>query len=216
MDNNNFYIIKKIKYFCIEYNLIKKELNNNKHFYFRFLCYYYINFIKNIELPSIPIQSEFEAVLIEYRCFPHLEFLIRNTILKLGNNWSHTVVCGNQNYEYMYNMCKKISPNIKIIQTNHETLTPSSYHQLLTTIDFWKLFYGKKILIYQEDTVIFKKNINDFLKWDYIGAPFSKSKNDTIHSVGNGSFSLRTKDVMIEIIKSILNMSPTSTFYKEV
>ena len=100
-------------------------------------------------------------------------------------------------------MSNKISPNIKIIQTNHDILTPSNYHELLSTTAFWKLFDGKKILIYHEDTIIFKKNINDFLDWDYISSSFSKSKNDTIQSIGNSGISLRTKDIMIEIIKSI-------------
>jgi hypothetical protein len=102
MNNNKLYKINKLKYFYLEYNLHEKDLIDNKHFYYRFLCYYYIDFIRNVELPSIPIKSDLETVLIEYRCFPHLEFLIRNTILKLGNKWSHTIVCGNQNYEYMY------------------------------------------------------------------------------------------------------------------
>lgn len=204
MDNDNkLYKINKLKYFYLEYNLNEKDLIDNKHFYYRFLCYYYIDFIRNVELPSIPIKSDLETVLIEYRCFPHLEFLIRNTIFKLGNKWSHTIVCGNQNYEYMYEMCNKISPNIKIIQTDHDILTPSSYHELLSTTAFWKLFDGKKILIYHEDTIIFKKNINDFLDWDYISSSFSKSKNDIIPSVDNSGISLRTKDIMIEIIKSI-------------
>ena len=42
--------------------------------------------------------------------------------------------------------------------------------------DFWNLFASKKILIHQEDSIIFKNNINDFLKYDYIGAPWPNSR----------------------------------------
>jgi hypothetical protein len=59
---------------------------------------------------------------------------------------------------------------------------------------------GEKILIYQEDSIIFKDNINQFLEYDFIGAPFLKSSNDTPNCVGNGGLSLRTKSKMIEVI----------------
>jgi len=200
MSSNELYKINKLNDFYDEYNVNKEELTKNKHYYFRFLCYSYIDFIKWIKLPNICMQSDLEAVLIEYRCFPHLEFLIRNTILKLGEKWSHTIICGNLNYEYMTEMCKNISLNIKIIQTDYNNLVSSDYSRLLTSIEFWKLLSGKKILIYQEDTILFKDNINDFLHWDYIGAPFPKNQNDTPNCVGNGGLSLRTRDIMFDVI----------------
>jgi hypothetical protein len=203
MNSKELYKVNKLNDFYNEYEINKEELIKNKQFYFRFLCYSYIDFMKCIELPNIHINSDLEAVLIEYRCFPHLEFLIRNTILKLGEKWSHTIVCGNLNYEYMCEMCQNISPNIKIILTDYDNLLPSQYNQFLTSIEFWQLFSGKKILIYQEDTILFKNNIHDFLHWDYIGAPFPKNQNDTPNCVGNGGLSLRTRDVMIKVIESI-------------
>jgi hypothetical protein len=62
------------------------------------------------------MNKKLEAVLIEYRKFPQLEFIIRNAINKLGNEWSFTVVCGNLNYEFIVELCANISPNIKIIK----------------------------------------------------------------------------------------------------
>jgi hypothetical protein len=203
MNSKELYKIDKLNEFYQEYKTNKTELLKNKHFYFRFLCYSYIDFIRCVELPTIPSKSEWETVLIEYRCFPHLEFLIRNTIITLGEKWSHTIVCGNLNYTYMYEMCKKISPNIKIIRTNYDNLLPTEYNQFLTSSSFWDLFLGKKILIYQEDTLLFKNNIEDFIHWDYIGAPFPKNQNDTPNCVGNGGFSLRTRDIMIQVIETI-------------
>ena len=203
MNNKDLFKISKLNDFYNEYNISKEELIKNNNYYFRFICYYYIDFIRLIEIPSISKNNDLEAVLIEYRCFPHLEFLIRNMIIKLDKNWSHTIICGNLNYEYICEMCKNISTDIKIIQTNYDNLSPSNYNKLLTNTDFWNLFSGKKILIYQEDSIIFKNNINEFIHWDFIGAPFPKIQNDTPNHVGNGGFSLRTKQIMIEIIQSI-------------
>ena len=149
-----------------------------------------------------------EAVLIEFRKFPHLECIIRNTIIQLGSEWSHTIVCGNINYEMMISICSEISPNIHIIKLNVDNVTQNEYSKMLTTKDFWDNFYGEKILIYQEDSFLFKNNINDFLSFDYIGAPFPKNVNDTPNLVGNGGLSLRTKAKMLEVISKI---SPENT-----
>ena len=203
MNYENMYKINILTNFYDIYNTNKNELLDNSHIYFRYMCFKYINFIRYIELPNFKTVSEYESVLIEYRCFPHLEFLIRNAIIKLGNNWSHTIICGNMNYEYMTNMCNNISRKIKVIKTNYDNLVPSEYSKLLTSLEFWNFFEGEKILIYQEDTCIFKSNIDDFIEWDYIGAPFNKKQNDTPNSVGNGGFSLRTKNIMKKIINFI-------------
>lgn len=170
---------------------------------FRKLCLKNMIFIQNINLPIFQLKSKYESVLIEYRCMPHLEFLIRNTIIKLGENWCHTVICGNLNYSYMVDLCSKISSKIDVIKTNFDNLLPSEYSNFLASYDFWNLLSGEKILIYQEDSIIFKNNIDDFLKWDYIGAPWPKSQNDNQGGVGNGGISLRTKSIMVQIIQKI-------------
>ena len=193
-----------IKSFCEKYNVTKKELNENNHFYFRFLCFLYLDFIRNIEIPKINLGSRYEAVFIEFRILPHVEFIIRNTILKLGSNWSYTIICGNKNYDFFCKICSNISPNLNIIKIDLDNLLVNDYNNLLTSLEFWKMLNGEKILIYQEDSIMFKNNINDFLIYDYIGAPFPKNQNDTPNSVGNGGFSLRSKSKMIDIINSKL------------
>ena len=183
------------------YNISLENLKNNSKLQFRFFCFKHISYIKNITLPNFLETSNFECVLIEYRCFPHLEFIIRNNILKLGSKWCFTIICGNLNYDYLVQICNSISSKIQIIRTNYNNLLPSEYSRFLSSLEFWILLKGKQILICQEDAIIFKNNIEDFLYFDYIGAPWMKTKNDNISCVGNGGLSLRTKDIMIQIIK---------------
>jgi hypothetical protein len=165
--------------------------------------------IRNVDIPIIPVDSNLEAVLIECRILPHLEFIIRNAIIKLGPKWSHTIVCGNKNYDYMNEMCKSISPNIKIIRLNVDNLdATTTYNNLLASLSFWNMFKGDKILIHQEDSCVFKTNIDDFLKFDYIGAPWNDAllwinNNGIKLGVGNGGFSLRTKQTMINVITKV-------------
>jgi len=197
--NNDIYLSKIHEF----YKLYDIQEIRDKKTEFRYFCFRYLNYIRNLELCDIKIGKPNEAVLIEFRKFPHIEFLLRNMINKLNDEWSHTVICGNLNYEFVKNICDSISPNIKIIKLDKDNMTQFEYSMYLTTLDFWNSLVGEKILIYQEDTCIFKKNINDFLKWDYIGAPWHKEQNDTPNGVGNGGFSLRTKQCMIDVINTI-------------
>lgn len=190
-----------LKEFCNNYNITIKQLKTTDIYYFRYLCFMFNEFIKHMVLPKIKKDSLYEAVLIEFRNFPHIEFLIRNAILKLGQGWSHTVMCGNLNYEMVNNICTNISPDIRIVKLNENNITQTEYSFFLTTETFWNHLKGDKILIYQEDSIIFKNNIQDFLEYDFIGAPFFKQSNDTPNQVGNGGLSIRTKSKMLEIIK---------------
>lgn len=180
-----------------ERQVTNNETNSKKKEEFRDLCVKYIDYIRELELESVSQNNLYEAVLVEYRCLPHLEFLIRNCIHKLGTEWSQTIICGNLNFDYIINIVKNINRNIKIIKTQYDNLTPLEYSNMLLTREFWDLIVGEKILIYQEDTCIFKNNINDFLEWDFIGAPF-----DEINNHQNGGLSLRTKSAMIDIIEN--------------
>ena len=101
------------------------------------------------------------------------------------------------------NIVKNINRDIKIIKTDFDNLFPSEYNLFLSSEKFWNFLSGEKILIYQEDTIILKNNIDDFLEWDYIGAPWNKNQNDTPNCVGNGGLSLRTKSIMLKIISKI-------------
>lgn len=165
---------------------------------FRKICQNNIEMIKKIKLPDIHLNCENEAVFIDFRILEHTEFLIRNSVYKLGENWSHTIVCGNVNYLFIKNICDSISFNIRIIKLEYDNIDINTYNNLLLSVSFWKLFEGVKILLYQEDSIIFKNNINDFLIYDFIGAPFCLDINKT--AIGNGGFSLRNKQLLIDIL----------------
>jgi hypothetical protein len=202
--------LDKLADFCKLMNINDENvvLKNPKE-EFRYFCYNYMDYIRMLELPIIKQNEYYEAVLIEFRCLPNLEFLIRNSIYKLGDKWSQTIVCGLNNYEFILNIISNIDRDIKVIKLEYNNLNPSDYNNLFISTDFWNLFIGAKILIYQEDSCIFKSNIDDFLEWDYIGAPWPKEYKINNYNVGNGGFSLRSKNIMLECCKfdkSILNI----------
>jgi hypothetical protein len=191
---------------------IKKNKMNKEKIDFRMLCLSKINYIRNLSLPYFCKNSIYETVLIEYRCFPHLEFLIRNTIIKLGKKWSHTIICGNLNYKYMKEMCNNISPNIKVIKTDYNIIKKEEYSNFLLSLNFWNLLEGEKILIYHENTLIFKNNIEKLLEWEYSGTPWITVGEANINEniipnlkFENSGLTLRNKHVMKDLI-SLLNI----------
>ena len=180
---------------------LKNDNDSNKLLH-RYNCNSNLPLIRNIIIPDIKLGCRLETVLIEFRILPHLEFLLRNTIIKFPN-WSHTVVCGNLNYKFIQKMCLEISSNINIICLDINNLTPSDYSKLLMTSEFWMNFTGEMILLYQEDTMLFHNMIDEFLKYDYVGASWPINQDDNSVGVGNGGFSLRNKNKMLECIAKV-------------
>ena len=162
----------------------------------------YLESKKDIKVDHLTIDNEsvYETVLIETRKVPHLEFLIKNAIIKLPG-WRHTVICAESNYEYMLNMCKDIHSNIKVIRIDSNIISQNDYNNLLLSMDFWSLFSSEKVLIYQQDTMIFHSNIKEYYQYDYAGAPWPQAQDDNKLGVGNGGLSLRTVSKMVECLK---------------
>ena len=100
-----------ITIYCSEYNINYNELSDNDRNKFRYVCFKYNLFMKHVTLPKIKLNSVYEAVFIEFRILPNIEFVIRNAVIKLGNAWSFTIVCGNANIQFIKKIVKSIFPH---------------------------------------------------------------------------------------------------------
>lgn len=77
--------------------------------------------------------------------------------------------------------------------------TGADYNRLLTSKKFWEQFNKfDRVLIYQHDSKILRFGIEEFLKWDFIGAPLYHIDYPAM----NGGFSLRNPKAMLKIIES--------------
>ena len=170
------------------------DINKKKNDFISY-CLKKDNSFPNHLLPRINIGNKLEAVFIEFRLLPYTIFVIKNALLKLGHKWSHTIICGNNNFDFYNNFKKEYGLNIKIIKLNINNITREEYSILLLNSNFYNNFIGEHILIYQEDSIIFKNFDNKFLEYDYIGAPYYNKE------IGNGGFSLRNKKIMKDICK---------------
>jgi hypothetical protein len=198
-----YYKLNNIEYISF-LDAYTKLINNHKDHY-RYLCYRYINNIKNFKIDiKYDKKCHNETVLIEFRKLHNIEFNIINTCNKL-QNWKHTIVCGNNNYDFIKKICSNISNQINIIKLDIYNIDINEYSLLLTSYYFWNMLTGNHILIHQDDSLLFDtSNIDYWLKYDYVGAPWTQkhTKYPEQYLTGNGGFSLRKKTTMLNICKN--------------
>ena len=158
------------------------------------------------------------AVIVEPRITPKLLYVLKNINEKLPN-WKIQIFNGNLNENFIINsdIYKKLKKQnlITLTKLNINNLTVTDYSRLLKTPEFWHNINADNILIFQIDSCICGNNINinEYLEYDYVGAPWHKN-ND----VGNGGFSFRKKKKMLEIINECndldkLNHLPEDGFF---
>lgn len=162
------------------------------------LCNVLLPYIKKFPIPVFKNESDKCAVLIDSRCLPNLEFVLRQVSRFLDDSWSMTIFTGNLNYVYVKNICEELNNNINIIKMDVDYFMINDYNNLLLSEIFWDKINAEHILIFQGDSLLLKYGINDYLDYDYVGAPWP---HDSPTVVGNGGLSLRKKSA----IKKVLN-----------
>lgn len=164
---------------------------------FYFINYYYVQQIEN------KYQKLNVAVIVEPRKDIMLIKVLKNYLKLLPKNTKIHIFHGIDNEKLILdNFSQEIFHN-KIIMTNMKikNLTIHQYNLLLTSLDFYNKINGENILIFQMDTCLCsnsKYKIEDFLIYDYVGAPWIDSKHK--NKIGNGGLSLRKKSKMLEHI----------------
>jgi hypothetical protein len=147
--------------------------------------------------------NKYTAVIIEPRQHKALYFVLKNFSENLSDEWNIIIMHGNNNLEFINNILdtelSKYKERIHLDNLNIDNLTIQDYNRLLFTEEFYKKIPTEIFLIFQTDSMICpteKDKINDFLKFDYVGAPWASG------DVGNGGFSLRKKSKMLSKIRN--------------
>ena len=151
--------------------------------------------------PLIYKDTEFNAVIIEPRQHNNLYTVLRVVMYHLNetsskNKWGLQIFHGTNNEDYVKN-CINGWNNVTLTNLGVENLTHIEHSEFMETPQFWDQVKGEKILIFQTDSLLLRSGIDEFLMYDYVGAPWRKPKENQY--VGNGGLSLRTKKVMRNI-----------------
>jgi hypothetical protein len=186
--NHNFYI--------------EKIENNNK----------VVEFFINKPQESITTDRKYTAVIVEPRQHKALEFVLNNFMENLNDDWAFIIFHSNTNKNMVENIMntklEKYKSKTKLINLNIESknFTIKEYSTLFYDKTFYDYIPSETFLIFQTDSIILKENkdkINDFLQYDYVGAPWPKVTGFYLGDiqVGNGGLSLRKKSKMLELLK---------------
>ena len=187
-------------------------------------CYepHWSNYLNQFDLPSsyfqnIPSKTNKFCVIIEPRKMEILIKVIKNFMYLLQNKgWGLIVVHGTDNEEFVKSgLCGW--KNVHYIKLNVSNLTPPMMEQLLAGFTFfWDKLLSigcEKALFFQTDALLLKDNVDDFINYDYVGAPWPKKLFGQSFNVGNGGLSLRDTSTMIEIINSLKKIHTNEDCY---
>ena len=183
---------------CISiYMLIFNSLKNNLYNYksYKYTAYKYT------------------AIIIEPRKHKALDYVLTNFYNNLSDDWQIIIFHGNNNKNYVKNIINKFNKNrIKLINLNVNNLSIPGYCKLFYNKWLYNNIPTETFLVFQTDTLIspkYKHLINDFLKYDYVGAPWNETMMKDIINVyggkdpvGNGGLSLRKKSKMLKILNT--------------
>lgn len=150
------------------------------------------------EFQAIPATHYKCCVIVEPRRHPLFKLVCKNFMYLLQHKgWGLIVYHGTENEDFVREALTGW-PNVVYKNLGVNNLTLSMYNKLFTNWNFWEKMPCKHALIFQTDVVLFSDNIDQFLEYDYVGAPWCFN-----HRVGNGGFSLRKVQTMIDILKCI-------------
>jgi len=156
-----------------------------------------------LRLPQFKTVSSKTSVIVETRALPHLEYVLRKQCFHLNGSWAVRVYCGTENAEYVNDIVAKMDCNIgvKVLQSSIKTL--GDYNRLMLSREFWTGLETEKVLVFQEDGFLLKDRVDEFLDYDYIGAPWTEQMDLSPSEVGNGGFSLRSVDKMVRALDEV-------------
>lgn len=156
-----------------------------------------MSFVSTYPVRSIGTDCKYFMVIVEPRKHPNFEFVCKTMLRFTSDEWGLHVFHGTENEEFVKDALNNVT-NVKYTSLNVHNLSIPDYNDLLTSVWFYEQISSERFLIFQTDSCLLQKGVDEFLKYDYIGAPWPHLGN----RVGNGGFSLRSKDFCLKICKS--------------
>lgn len=160
------------------------------------------------ECTNISSNTRNAAVIVETREHQMLPYVVANMASSLPDDWIIYLFHGNENSHFVrslpelqkfHQLGRLELVSLRDSARRFQEMVQSKrgfYNCLLKSPEFWSCSAAESILIFQTDSVLCGASpyeINDFLSYDYIGAPWPDGH------VGNGGLSLRRRKKMLEL-----------------
>lgn len=142
---------------------------------------------------ALPSNNKLSLVIIE----PRIHYLLPNVLYNMAHYYKNTntslyIYHSDINKDYVNNIIETWE-NVQLKSLCYSNISIDNYNKILQSINFWGDFKSENVLIFQTDTMIFKKIPEEFYLYDFIGAPNLINKK----YIGlNGGLSLRNTKMM--------------------
>lgn len=140
----------------------------------------------------------YAAVIVETRNFEGFGTIVRDHMKFLPEGWALEVYCSDDNEAFLQQELEGMVYNIHAGYTVANTM---DYNKILMSKEFWSyLTKYERVLMFQTDSEILRSGIEEFLMYDYVGAPWTVKTRG-----GNGGLSIRNPKAMLEAIEKHSN-----------
>ncbi len=172
---------------------------------------YWTDYLKQFDLDSTHFKNikgvgktKKFCVIVEPRETPLLPLVIKNFMYLLQNKgWGLIVFHGTKNETFIRNALDGWD-TIYFANLSKENLSLREYNDLFCSEQFWKELKKmgcEQCLSFETDTLLLNDNIDDFIKYDYVGAPWCVKWLGLLE-VGNSGLCLRNVNKMLEIVQT--------------
>jgi mannosyltransferase OCH1-like enzyme len=212
MDKYNTYIYSTVIIIVVGYVIYRYFTRDNINIDIKTIEN--IQFILKNKLVKFNNNSKNVALMVESRIFPNTEFIIRQFCRYLPADFSMQIYATKNVYDDYMIIANKLNNNINVEILPYELKSLKDYNDIMLNISFWKLLTKyDRVLIFQNDTMLYKNNIADFYQYDYIGAPWYPIRQ-IAKNVGNGGLSMRNISAMIYCLENEKTVKiPYNTMY---
>ena len=155
---------------------------------------------------AAPGSTDRVALLIEPRCHPALEHVVRNAMHFLGEGWQLQIFHGTENEAFLREIFSADElRDVQLVSLEVDNLSPLAHNELMCTHWLWQRAAAEHVLIFQTDALLLRRGVDDFLRWDYIGAPWRTDDlwcvgKPHLMEAGNGGLSLRSRARALETL----------------
>ena len=161
-----------------------------------------------------------QVLLIEPRIHYALEYVLKNGLYHLDSRWGVTLVHSILNRDFILAIEKSVR-GMRRIELPITYMDIPYLNKLLTSISFWQNFRDTdRVLMIQTDGLLLHGNVERFLKYDFIGAPWHRENerwgklSETLpEGVGNGGMSLRSPKAMLRVLHQYKASGQEDLFY---
>lgn len=157
------------------------------------------------------------AFVIEPRHHSAIEYVLENVDKHIPDNWQiwwfhgprteALSIIQDMKYDWRHKtVCKPLPV---------DNFTTEEYSEYMMRPEFWSQFPVENLLVFQTDSVFLSRSphvLEEFMDYDYVGAPISAHDELWDMQVGNGGFSFRKKSAMLKVLR----FAPPSSQDKKV